>query len=229
MTAEPNFIGALSESYAKKPLVKALLKLVPGGSSADTLFQKRADELKAERQRIFFDELAKGKQDFSAELLESNEFVHAFFCTLRAVMNARHEDKIRAFARLLTAKLEPGEHVGDDEHEEMIRLLESVTAREFGVLYDLKHFELQEALAHSDLEERRIANYWDSFAKAAVEKYSIDEKTFPSFMSRLEATGLFLRDSTLHYGAITERGTTTLMFDRLCSFIAPADRNVPKP
>ena len=47
MPESPNMIGNLSVQYSNHPAIKALLKLIPGWSSADTLLQKRADEIKA--------------------------------------------------------------------------------------------------------------------------------------------------------------------------------------
>jgi len=68
MTKSPSMIGKLSVQYADRPAIKALLKLVPGWSSADTLLQKRADEIKSDRLKVFFDELAQGKRKLTGEL-----------------------------------------------------------------------------------------------------------------------------------------------------------------
>jgi hypothetical protein len=39
MPESPNMIGNLSVQYSKRPTIKALLKLIPGWSAADTLLQ----------------------------------------------------------------------------------------------------------------------------------------------------------------------------------------------
>ncbi len=45
-----NSIGRLARWYDKKPVIRALLQLIPGWGTADTLLKHRADELKADQQ-----------------------------------------------------------------------------------------------------------------------------------------------------------------------------------
>ena len=90
MAESPNTNGQLSVHYSNRPTIKALLKLIPGWSAADTLLQKRADEIKSDRLKVFFDELAKGKLELTDELIQTESFLHAYFCTLRAALNCRH-------------------------------------------------------------------------------------------------------------------------------------------
>jgi hypothetical protein len=88
-------IGSLSVQYSNRPALKALLKLVPGWSSADTLLQKRADEIKGDRLKVFFEELAQGRRELTDEVIQTENFIHSYFCTLRAALNSRQREKIK--------------------------------------------------------------------------------------------------------------------------------------
>ena len=80
-------IGKLAEYYNNKPTIRSLLQIVPGWGSADTLLQERANEIRSERMRTFFDELAAGKQELTDNLINSEDFLHSYFCTLKAALN----------------------------------------------------------------------------------------------------------------------------------------------
>ncbi len=215
-------IGKLSLQYSNRPVVKALLKLVPGGSSVDTLLQKRADEIKSDRLTVFFDELAQGKRELTEELIHSDNFLHAYFCTLRAAMNSRQHEKIRNFARLLQSSLDPTLQVGEDEHEELLALLEELSVREFAILRDLRATELAHPCLEGENELQHAWRYWGSFRKISVETYGIPDESFNAFMARLERTGLYLRITGNYIDYLGDIGTTTPLLARVIALLNDA-------
>lgn len=219
MTEPPNMIGKLSVQYSHRPAIKALLKLVPGWSAADTLLQKRADEIKSDRLKVFFDELAQGKRELTDELIQSDSFLHAYFCTLRAAMNSRQHEKIQNFARLLDSSLDPTLHVSEDEHEEFLTLLEEITLREFAILRDLRNRELAHPRQEGENALQRAWRYWKDFRAATVETYGVPDESFNAFMARLERTGLYLRITGNYLDYSGDIGTTTPLLARVIALV----------
>lgn len=222
MAESPNMIGKLSVQYANRPAIKALLKLVPGWSSADTLLQKRADEIKSDRLKIFFDELAQGKRELTEELIQSDSFLHGYFCTLRAAMNCRQHEKIQNFARLLDSSLDPALQVSEDEHEELLTLLEEITLREFAILSDLRNRELAHPRQDGENALQHAWRYWADFRKTTVETYGVPEESFNAFMARLERTGLYLRITGNYLDYSGDIGTTTPLLARVIALVSEA-------
>ena len=142
MSTSSNPIGNLSLWYRDKPITQSLLKLVIGGGSLDTLLQKRASEIKADRLKEFFDELEQGDIALTEELVETEQFLHSFFCTVQAVTKTRQREKIRMFARILRTSIDPNMLTIPDECEELIATLENLSLREFAVLNTLYRLEL---------------------------------------------------------------------------------------
>lgn len=219
MTEPPNIIGKLSVHYSHRPAIKALLKLVPGWSAADTLLQKRADEIRSDRLKVFFDELAQGKHELTDDLIQSDSFLHAYFCTLRAAMNTRQHEKIRNFARMLDSSLDPSLHVSDDEHEELLALLEEITLREFAILRDLRNRELANPRLEGENDLEHAWRYWKNFRAVTVETYGVPDESFNAFMARLERTGLYLRITGNYFDYSGDIGTTTPLLARVIALV----------
>jgi len=214
-----NVVEKLSLFYDEKPIIRALLQLVPSWGIADSLLQQRVDEIRSDRLKIFFDELASGKIELSEELIESENFLHRYFSTLRAALNTRHREKIRMFAKLLNSSLTQPNPGSADEFEELLAVLDMVTLREFGVLNDLRKNELHHPPNTEENEVQNARHYWDNFRKESIQKFSIPENAFTAFMAKLERTGLYLRVTTMVMDYDGDIGRTTPLFARLLEFI----------
>jgi hypothetical protein len=223
MANSPNVIGQLSVTYSNRPVIKALLKLVPGGSAVDTLFQKRAEEIKSDRLKVFFDELAEGHQELTDDLIESENFLHSYFCTLRAALNSQQREKIRNFARLLNSSLNPALQCSSDEHEEVLATLQDISLREFAILNDLRKHELVHPRLEGENDLVRASKYWSEFKKAATDKHGIPADSFNAFMARLERTGLYLRITGAFLDYSGDIGTTTPLLARLIVLVQQDD------
>lgn len=219
MAEEPNIIGKLAYHYAKKPAIRALLELIPAWSTADTLLQSRADEIRRDRLKTFFDELADGDRELTNELIQTEDFLHSFFCTLRAVLNTRQRDKIRLLAKLLDSSLSSSIHTTTDEFEELLSVLDNITLREFAVLNDLYELELLNPLTPEKDVFQNVLSYWEKFTKESIQKFSIPENAFNAFMAKLERTGLYLRFTGGFWDYTGDIGRTTPLFARLLEFV----------
>lgn len=219
MQETPNMIGQLSVQYSNRPVIRALLNIVPLWSSADTLLQKRADEIRADRLKTFFEELAQGKHELTDELIQTESFLHSYFCTLRAALNSRQREKIRHFARLLNSSFDPTLRVTSDEHEDLLSILEEITLREFAILNDLRNRELEHPKREGDNDLQHARRYWDDFKAATIQTYSVPAESFNAFMARLERTGLYLRITGMYLDYIGDVGTTSPLLARLVHLV----------
>lgn len=219
MQEPPNMIGHLSVQYSNRPAIRSLLSIVPGWSSADTLLQKRADEIKADRLKAFFEELAQGKHELTDELIQTENFLHSYFCTLRAALNSRQREKIRHFARLLNSSFDPTLQVTSDEHEDLLSILEEITLREFAILNDLMNREIAHPKKEGENDLQHARRYWDDFKTATIQTYGVPAESFNAFMARLERTGLYLRITGMYLDYLGDVGTTSPLLARLVQLV----------
>lgn len=217
---EPNAVGALAVRYEGAPVIRAMLALVPGWGAADQLMNARAQEIKQDRLRTFFDELARGEIALSPEVLSSNDFLHFYFKTVEAVVRTRRVEKIEMFARLLCRGLHQGSPEHLDEYEEMIEVLFELSHREFAVLSSLREFEIQTAGEVFDNDVLRIRSYWQAFMNHIEIHYGISTEEFDAFMERILRTGMYSRNTGTFWDDDPRIGKTTPQFAKLSQFVA---------
>lgn len=217
----PNtIVGSLAVHYSKQPTIRALLKLIPGWSSADGLLQTRADEIKHQRLRYFFDTLATGHIQITEELIQSDDFLHCYFKTTQAVINTRRKEKIELFARMFETALDAQIFTGLDQYEELLDALDSMSLREFGVLRMLEDYETSYATKSFKNDVDRINSYWPEFLEKVCKSFDLEEAEFDTFMERLQRTGFYIRNTDSFYGDGPRIGNTTRQFAKLCTLVA---------
>ena len=214
-----NPIGKLSKEYSKKPGIQALLQLIPGWGSADTLMKYRAEEIRSDRLKTFFDELANGDIELTEELISTEDFLHFYFATLRAAINTRQREKIRMLARFLLSGLRSNFEPSADEYEELLGILDAITLREFGVLYDLYNYEQKSPKNVSENELQNATRYWPQAIAEVTKKYDIPRDSIEAFLAKVERTGLYLRITGGFIDYNGNIGRTTPLFKRLLEFI----------
>ena len=212
-------VGKLSEYYSENPIVRSLLQLVPGWGSADTLLQERANQIRSERLKALFNELAEGKHELTEELIQSEDFLHGYFCTLRAVINTRHKEKIRLFARLLRNSVSGDAGYNPDEYDELVSILYLLSLREFKALLLLHNLEAQYPRKSDENDLQNTLTYWKEFQYEITKSFGIPMKYFAAFMAKIERTGLYLRITGNYYDYNGDVGRTTDLFTRLLEYV----------
>lgn len=213
-------IGKLSEYYNNKPAIRSLLQIVPGWGSADTLLQERANEIRSERMKTFFDELAAGKHELTDSLINSEDFLHSYFCTLKAALNTRQREKIKMLARLLDASLSKEINTSTDEYEELLAVLDAISLREFNALLILSRLERVNPPKIDENGLQNLMAYWAKFKTEVAATLDIPETAFSAFMAKMERTGLYLRFTGSFMDYEGDMGRTTALFSRLLQFIS---------
>ena len=194
---EITVIQSLADHYKSNPLIRGLIQLVPCGigSAIDVAFMIKIENMQRERFWVFFDELAKGSRDLTESMVQEEDFLHAYFCTLKAAINTRRKEKIRLFARLLlSATIEKS--LSDDTYEEFLDILDGISFRELHILLLLKYYEdshpreiIENGVMENDMQ--RANRYWDSFEKEVEYKLGLNTEELKSALNRLRRTGFF--------------------------------------
>ena len=162
----------LGKAYEKQPVIRSLIQLVPCGigSAFDTALTMYVSKIRQERTRIFFDELAKGNILLTPEQIANEDFLHAYFATVKAALNTRKHQKIRLFARLLNSfsneKTDTDTDTDTDTYEELLAVLDDLTIREVLTLLLLRDLETKVSfLNEKENPCQRATRFWNSFFK----------------------------------------------------------------
>ena len=188
---QPNFIGQLSLKYGDSPKTRALLQLLPAWGVADNLLQQRADEIKQERLRTFFDELENSECELTEELIQSEDFLHRYFITVRAALNTRRREKIKMFGRLLKSATNTTICSSIDEYEEYLYILDNLSFRELQVLSILDKYEREYPVDEDRNLIKRCERMWGKFVEELTNTLQISQNEIRIILYRLSRTGCY--------------------------------------
>lgn len=180
--------------YDKNTLLKGLIQLVPVGSCIDSAVTTHFNNIRQERIRVFFDELSEGKIELSNELIMSEDFLHAYFSTLKAAVNSRRHEKIILFAKLLKGSFANDKVPDIDDFEELLGILDEISYREILSLSFLYDFEVENScnpiIINQDSWDKAKL-FWGDFIERLVSRLNISEREVFNFLKRLERTGCY--------------------------------------
>ncbi|MBT2792196.1 hypothetical protein, partial [Paraburkholderia strydomiana] len=189
----PQIIETLVKRYERSAVLRALVQLVPlsVGSAVDTALMTRVATIRADRTRVFFDELAKDENPLHPTLLENNEFLHCYFATSAAALRTQRIEKIQSLARLLRSSTEDGKIATVDEYEEFLNILADLSHRELSVLVTLDRYEAQHPLQADENDLQRANRFWEAFVQQISQDFSIELREVDSVLTRLNRSGCY--------------------------------------
>jgi len=230
MSEESNVEKALSK-YESKPLVRAVVQTftvpagpipLPIGALVDNLLTGSRNRLRDRNLGVFIEELGKQSTTITPELLERDGFVHAIVVTIDAAARASRTEKVQLFARMLAYYGYINVNSNDDNYEQMLRILDDMTLREYQVLLILRALEDRHPLLSDDeTPAQRTARFWDDFVHRIGQK-GIAEEELLGFFARLSRTGFYESYSGQFWDTGRGEGQTTAAFDR---FLAAVNRH----
>jgi hypothetical protein len=200
-----NPIGKLAIKYKASPMLSGLLKLViPFWVFPDSLLQARVDEIRTERLETFFDELMLGKASFTQSNIKSEDFLHHYFLTVRAVVWTRQRQKIRYFARLLKSSVDNFAPI--NEYEEYLKILDDLSYTEINILKVLENY-MDTMVDKVDIRRKELIK--------ALTSLGCSEEDLAGKLTRLSRSGCFaLKTGFVIYGdAVLEGNLTTTYFN----------------
>ncbi|ENQ4672957.1 hypothetical protein ACEO74_003515 [Vibrio cholerae] len=178
------------EEYAGNRFIRALVQLIPFGvgGAIDVTIQKTVDSIIKERARAFFDELNQNIKPDEA-LLERNDFIHAYFSTAKYALNTRRLEKIRLFARLLSAL--PEDDLNIDEFEELLHLLDDLSYREILALNKLDELSYRTDRLVEDSDYAWCSRFWREYHEFLTKDLKLEQRHTADFLIRICRTGCY--------------------------------------
>ena len=83
----------IGNAYDKNPIIRALIQIAMShipygiGGAIDATLTANIQQMREKRLRTFFDELAVGSHVLTESLIQEEDFLHAYFATLKAAVN----------------------------------------------------------------------------------------------------------------------------------------------
>jgi hypothetical protein len=213
------------EDLQRHPLVHRLMEKLPtvvlqyipiaGPALSGTL-----DAIYADRLRTFYTELAAGEHELNPRLIDSEDFLHAYFATVQAAARTKHRDKIRSFARLLRAAARE-EIALESEYEDYLQTLDDLSYRELCLLTTLASFEQQHPKHEDETHLARVNAYWEVFVQAASDQCGVRPEELDSMMLRLVRTGTYMNTTGMYADGETRggKGELTSFYYRLAAYV----------
>ena len=214
----------LLERYRDRPVLRGLIQLVPFGigSAIDTTVSIKLAKYQEERLRSFFDELASGKVELTPELVESEDFLHAFSATTHAALNTRRRGKVRVLGRLLKGAFT--DRVNDaDEYEELLAIIDDLSFRELTILSVLAEHERRAVHPQMDNDLQRANRIWPAFEQEVTKRLGIEAKALAPMLVRLQRTGLYVEITGSYWDYPGGRGHLTALWRRLETVLGEID------
>lgn len=201
----------LLEEYSTNSLLRGLVQIVPYGGLVDTILTSSYNNILVERAKVFYDELGIGMIELKPELVQSEDFLHAYFSTFKAALYTKQREKIRFFSRLLNGGLTSSLIHDADEYDDYLKILDELTFREIYILFKLKEIE-DETGGFSNHD------HWNIVQDKMHNELKIDSEQLRPILSRIERTGCLIEFETF-VGGSGGRGSTSSIFNKLISLI----------
>jgi len=210
----------LLEKYESNRVIRGLIQLVPFGigGAIDVVLIRTLENIQEERATAFFDELAKGDAVVNEELLESEDFLHAYYLTTKFALNSRRREKIKMFARLLKSLLTENEIRSIDEYEDYLKILDEISCREFLALKVLDEYsETPRTEEQNDLQWTN--QFWEDFESRLAGELNIPIEQVVDFMNRITRTGCYEMFTGSFWDYTGGKGRLTPTWQRLKNFV----------
>jgi hypothetical protein len=215
----------VSRYPATSPIFRGLIQLLPCGigSAIDVAVVTKLENIHKDKLREFFDELGKGAVQLTPEIIESEDFLHRYFSTVRAALNSLRREKIRYFSRLLTSSITTSEISTIDEYEEYLGILDELSFRELGIVVVLSRYEKENFLQDDTDPIQRPNRFWDQFFSEVCSRFSIPDGELNGILARLNRTGLYRTIVGMYPGYTGGRGELTPLYAKLEKMIRPEE------
>jgi len=207
--------------YEGNRVIRGLVQLIPFGvgGAVDVVVTKTLDNIREERSRAFFDELARTSKPLEPAMLESEDFLHCYFSTAKYALNSRRREKIEMFARLLKASLGETGPRDVDEYEEFLQILDDLTYRELRALAIMDSFSDRPRTAdQNDLQWTNT--FWGEFEEKVVHELGVPKDEVSDFMNRISRTACYEMFTGGYMDYTGGKGKLTPTYRRLKRFIS---------
>jgi hypothetical protein len=208
-------INPVVDYYIHSPIVRGLINLVPYASGLDLAVATAYDNMAKRRVDDFFEALGRGEVRLTPEVIKSDEFLHRFMITVRAVTKQGEADKVQFFANLLKNGFDSAT-LSAAEYEELLEILDTLSARELRML-DLMQQKVSGAAGN--LKPGPLpSEYWNRIIESVAAAIGTSREELGAMLTRVQRTGCYMenKSTSWDYGG---QGYTTALWDKLQRFI----------
>jgi hypothetical protein len=209
----------LLREYNENSILRGLIQIIPYASMIDTVLTSAYNNILVERSRTFFEELGAGNIELTQEIIESEDFLHAYFATYKAAIYSKQREKIRFLARLLKNGLTTSLLNKADEYDDYLQILDELSIREITILFILSEYEKKNPIKDNETEVNRTSRYWSDFIKETTNLLHINENELKGILSRISRSGCFVEITGTFWNYTGGQGLLTDVYYKLMDLI----------
>lgn len=214
-----NVKESVLEEYKNNSVIRGLIQLVPYGALVDNMITTSYNNILIDRSKTFYSELNSGDIILTPEIIDSEDFLHAYFSTYKASLYTRQRDKIRFFARLLRSGLIE-QNIGNiNEYEDYLKILDELSYREICILNILYDFEKNTPKLENENALQLSTKFWNSFLEKVSYDFKIGSEEVPGLINRLSRSGCYTEFTGGYLSYTGGQGQTTGLFHKLVELI----------
>lgn len=206
--------------YENNQVIRALVQLVPfgAGGALDVLLVGTLDDIRRDRSAAFFDELSVDGALITEADIQSEDFLHKYFTTVKVALNTRRREKIVMFAKLLKSSCADDSVSDVDVYEDFLTILDELSFRELKALSILDEYSKRPRLHdHNDLQW--TTTFWDDFEVRVTRELDLPSEEVSCFMNQIIRTGCYEIFTGGYMDYTGGKGKLTPTFRRLQALI----------
>lgn len=210
-------VVSLLQQYEDRPILRGLVQLVPAGigSAVETTLMAKLAVYEEQRLRTFFEELGSGTIELTKDVVESEDFLHAFTATTTAARRTRQREKIRYLARLLRGSFDSSVVRSTDEYEELLAIVDDLSLRELQILALFAQAERAATFRGEENDLQRANAIWPGFESAVKERLRLSPEDLAPMLVRLQRSGCYVEIPGGYWDYTGGRGHLSRLYHRL--------------
>lgn len=185
------------------PVVDSLLmlaiKTIPIiGDMIDSSMNKIIEEFQNKKEQELIEVILKDNHSITSEMVNDVEFIVSYAKTREVVLRLATNDKVKYFGNLIRNGYLSGEHIDNNEFEEYLTILNTMSYREIQCLIAYKQF------CDEKDKELKIENRWHQFVKDYKMPYDLDTESMYSLFQRIKSTGFIYESYASESGEVED-------------------------
>tara|TARA_R110002050_G_scaffold113424_4_gene228263 strand:- start:44 stop:745 length:702 start_codon:yes stop_codon:yes gene_type:complete len=218
----------LQVSYESDKTIQSIIHFSGISIFFEQFVSQRVKEIRLERTKTFFSNLELGKINLSDEIIKSEDFLHKFVISYKAVLNTRRREKIIMFSNLFRTSLFEKGIEDVDTFEDYLKILDELSYREIQALNLLESFYS----TPKDLEETDLkwtSKFWNDFVLTLSETINISPNKVDDFIKRITRSGCYELFTGVYVNDTGSKGKLTPTFFDLKDFALSKKETVTNP
>ena len=207
-----SFVEKTITAAERNPGLRFVAALIPGASAIEGLLNAHSKNLEEDREKRFFEHLAKRDVVLSRDDL-NDDFIHKYMITIAAVRRTHRKEKIECFGNMLAGGRR--EVTSVDVYEESLRFIDDLSVREFDALRILEEFEFTNPVAVGENDLQRASKFWPDFLAALENATGIEPQNSPAFLQGIARSGCYLEITGSYWDYTGGKGYTTPRYQQI--------------